>query len=99
MPLLRAKSVVSRVRACVMWLLCLRARPLGDHPSILVSCCPMFMLPRNPFDEWPKWWTMTDAPISGSTRVAGSMEPLYWSPASPVFEMVHEEAKKLPQKV
>ena len=42
---------------------------------------------------------MTDAPLSGSTRVAGSMEPLYWSPASPVFEMTHEEANKLPQKV
>jgi hypothetical protein len=63
------------------------------------SCCPMFMLPRNPIDEWPKWWTMTDAPLSGSTRTAGSMEPLYWSPASPVFEMTHEEAQKLPQKV
>ena len=19
------------------------------------SCCPMFMLPRNIYDEWPKW--------------------------------------------
>lgn len=82
-------------------------RPCAERvPSLRVcalralsSCCPMFMLPRNPFDEWPKWWTMTDAPLSGSTRVAGSMEPLYWSPASPVFEMTHEEANKLPQKV
>ena len=63
------------------------------------SCCPMFMLPRNPFDEWPKWWTMTDAPLSGSTRTTGSMEPLYWSPASPIFEMTPSEARKLPQKV
>ena len=36
----------------------------------------MFMLPRNPFDEWPKWWTMTDAPLTGSTRRTGAMEPL-----------------------
>ena len=36
------------------------------------SCCPMFMLPRNPFDEWPKWWTMTDAPLNGSTRSPGA---------------------------
>jgi hypothetical protein len=63
------------------------------------SCCPMFMLPRNPFDEWPKWWTMTDAPINGSTRVSGAMEPLYWSPASPIFKMTEAEAKKLPQRV
>ena len=27
------------------------------------------------------------------------MEPLYWSPASPVFFMSEEEAKKLPQYV
>ena len=62
------------------------------------SCCPMFMLPRNPFDEWPKWWTMTDAAL-GDTRVAGAMEPLYWSPASPIFDMPPSEAKKLPQRV
>jgi hypothetical protein len=63
------------------------------------SCCPMFMLPRNPFDEWPKWWTMTDSPLSGSTRIVGAMEPLYWSPASPIFSMPMTEAAKLPQKV
>jgi hypothetical protein len=63
------------------------------------SCCPMFMLPRNPFDEWPKWWTMTDAPLNGSTRRAGAMEPLYWSPCSPVFDMPDAEASKLPQRV
>ena len=63
------------------------------------SCCPMFMLPRNPFDEWPKWWTMTDAPLNGSTRRTGAMEPLYWSPISPIFDMPLAEAKKLPQKV
>ena len=63
------------------------------------SCCPMFMLPRNPFDEWPKWWTMCDSPISGSNRTVGAMEPLYWSPASPIFELPLEEARKLPQKV
>jgi len=64
-----------------------------------LSCCPMFMLPRNPFDAWPKWWTMTDAPLNGSTRASGAMEPLYWSPASPVFEMPETDAPKLPQKV
>jgi len=64
------------------------------------SCCPMFMLPRNIYDDWPKWWTMTDSPLNGKrTRRAGSMEPLYWSPASPVFEMPMEEARKLPQRV
>jgi len=63
------------------------------------SCCPMFMPPRNPFDTLPKWWTMADAPISGRTRDAGAMEPLYWSPASCVFEMPVEEAALLPQKV
>jgi len=63
------------------------------------SCCPMFMLPRNPFDEWPKWWTMTTAPLNGSTRTVGAMEPLYWSPASPIFSMPLEEAAKLPQRV
>ena len=63
------------------------------------SCCPMFMMPRNPFDEWPKWWTMTEAPINGSTRNPGAMEPLYWSPVSPIFEMTELEAKKLPQRV
>lgn len=63
------------------------------------SCCPMFMLPRNPFDEWPKWWTMTDAPLSGSTREPGTMEPLYWSPVSPVFSLPPEQAAKLPQRV
>ena len=62
------------------------------------SCCPMFMLPRNPFDEWPKWWIMTDQYL-GRTREAGAMEPLYWSPASPVFEMSEAEARKLPQRV
>ena len=46
-----------------------------------LSCRPMFMLPRNLFDAWPKWWTMTDAPLNGSTRASGAMEPLYWSPA------------------
>lgn len=58
----------------------------------------MFMLPRNPFDEWPKWWTMTDG-FLGDTRVAGTMEPLYWSPASPIFELTPTEARKLPQRV
>lgn len=42
---------------------------------------------------------MTDAPLNGSTRCAGAMEPLYWSPASPVFEMSQREAAKLPQRV
>ena len=63
------------------------------------SCCPMFMLPRNPFDEWPKWWTLTEAPLTASTRDAGAMEPLYWSPVSPVFELTEAEAHKLPQRV
>ena len=63
------------------------------------SCCPMFMMPRNPFDEWPKWWTMTTAPLNGSTRSYGAMEPLYWSPASPIFDMPPAEAAKLPQRV
>ena len=64
------------------------------------SCCPMFMLPRSIYDDWPKWWTMTDSPLNGSrTRMPGSMEPLYWSPASPIFEMPPEEAKLLPQRV
>ena len=27
------------------------------------------------------------------------MEPLYWSPASPVFEMPLAEAERLPQRV
>jgi len=63
------------------------------------SCCPMFMLPRNPFDEWPKFWTMSEAPINGTTRKPGAMEPLYWSPVSPVFEMSLDEARKLPQRV
>ena len=63
------------------------------------SCCPMFMLPRNPFDEWPKWWTMTEAPLNGSTRSPGAFEPLYWSPASPIFELPPSEAAKLPQRV
>ena len=58
----------------------------------------MFMLPRNPFDEWPKWWTMTDQAL-GRTRGAGVMEPLYWSPMSPVFYMSAHEAAKLPQRV
>ena len=60
----------------------------------------MFMLPRSIYDEWPKWWTMTDSPLNGSrTRNAGAMEPLYWSPGSPIFEMTSEDALKLPQKV
>ena len=63
------------------------------------SCCPMFMLPRNPFDEWPKLWTMSTAPLTGSTRACGAMEPLYWTPASPIFDMPLSEARKLPQKV
>ena len=63
------------------------------------SCCPMFMLPRSPYDEWPKWWTMTTSPLQASTRTTGAMEPLYWSPASPVFDMSLEEARRLPQKV
>ena len=58
----------------------------------------MFMLPRSPFDEWPKWWTMTDGGL-GPTRCAGTMEPLYWSPVSPVFEMSEAEAAKLPSRV
>ena len=41
------------------------------------SCCPMFMLPRNIYDEWPKWWTMCDSPLNGTlTRNPGAMEPL-----------------------
>eukprot|EP00316_Scyphosphaera_apsteinii_P008749 CAMPEP_0119321156 /NCGR_PEP_ID=MMETSP1333-20130426/54586_1 /TAXON_ID=418940 /ORGANISM="Scyphosphaera apsteinii, Strain RCC1455" /LENGTH=474 /DNA_ID=CAMNT_0007328067 /DNA_START=107 /DNA_END=1531 /DNA_ORIENTATION=+ len=64
-----------------------------------LSCCPMFMPPRNPFDKLPKWWTMVDGPLAGSTRNAGAMEPLYWSPASSVFEMTVEEAMKLPWRV
>jgi hypothetical protein len=63
------------------------------------SCCPMFMLPRNPFDEWPKWWTMTDAlPMSGSRLTDGVLEPLYWSPVSPIFSMPLSEAAKLPYR-
>merc|ERR550514_1546906 len=43
---------------------------------------------------------MTDSPLNGSrTRNAGAMEPLYWSPGSPIFEMTSEDALKLPQKV
>ena len=58
----------------------------------------MFMLPRSIYDEWPKWWTMTDSPLNGSrTRNAGAMEPLYWSPGSPIFEMTSEDALKLPR--
>jgi len=64
-----------------------------------LSCCPMFMPPRNPYDTLPKWWTMTDAPLNGSTRKSGSMEPLYWSPISSTFEMTVEDAKLLPQRV
>ena len=91
------------------------------------SCCPMFMLPRNPYDDWPKWWSMTDgkcrdtgvptcrvaslaachapsprfayAALILSWPVAGAMEPLYWAPVSPVFEMTVAEARKLPQRV
>ena len=51
------------------------------------SCCPMFMPPRSLYDSLPKFWTMTDAPLQGSTRLPGSMEPLYWSPCSCVFAM------------
>ena len=61
------------------------------------SCCPMFMLPRSIYDTLPKWWTMTDAPLNGATRRAGAMEPLYWSPGSPIFELSLEEASLLPQ--
>lgn len=44
------------------------------------SCCPMFMLPRNIYDDLPKWFTMTDSPVNGTnTRQSGAMEPLYWS--------------------
>jgi len=63
------------------------------------SCCPMFMPPRSPYDKLPKWWTMTDAPLNGTTRAAGAMEPLYWSPASCIFKMSLDEAGLLPQKV
>lgn len=64
------------------------------------SCFPMFMLPRNIYDDWPKAWTMSDSPVNGrGTRCAGAMEPLYWSPASPVFFMSEDEARNLPQKV
>ena len=65
-----------------------------------LSCCPMFMLPRNPFDEWPKWWTMTDGVGEPQhTRMAGALEPLYWSPASPVFYVSEQEARKLRERV
>eukprot|EP00967_Tisochrysis_lutea_P139720 scaffold254183_cov21-Tisochrysis_lutea.AAC.1 len=63
------------------------------------SCCPMFMPPRNPFDDLPKWQMMTTAPLNGSVRSAGAMEPLYWSPCSDVFELTEEDILKLPQKV
>ena len=63
------------------------------------SCCPMFMPPRNPFDRLPKWYTMTTAPLNGSTRLSGAMEPLYWSPASSAFHLSLEDFSKLPQRV
>ena len=63
------------------------------------TCAPMFMLPRSIYDKLPKFWTMTDVPHRGSPRLSGSMEPLYWSPASSVFEMSIQEAHLLPYKV
>ncbi len=63
------------------------------------SCCPMFMPPRNPFDRLPKWYIMTTAPLNGSTRRVGAMEPLYWSPASSVFHLSADDYDKLPQRV
>ena len=62
------------------------------------SCCPMFMLPRNVYDELPKMWVMCDSPVNGTrTRDAGAMEPIYWNPASPVFKMSEAEAVSDPQ--
>ncbi len=76
----------------------LTLRDFWLEDALPFSCCPMFLLPRNPYDQLPKWWTMT-APVSGRTRDAGQLEPLYWSPASSLFEMTLEEAALLPQKV
>lgn len=78
------------------------------------SCCPMFLFPRSPYDEWPKYFTMTDAPLSGCKTCLGSgsgcascagmrgpghLEPLYWSPCSSIIELPLAEAALLPQKV
>ena len=64
-----------------------------------LTCCPMFMPPRNLWDTLPKWWTMTDAHSMGNTRDSGSMEPLYWSPASPIFDIPLDEVKCLRSRV
>jgi hypothetical protein len=59
----------------------------------------MFLLPRNPYDEWPKFWTMSTTLHGGPMRQRGTLEPLYWSPMSSTFEMPLEEIGRLPQRV
>lgn len=99
MPLAPTRAAPLLVPRSEQVLTALTLRDFWLEDILPFTCCPMFMLPRNPFDEWPKWWTMTEAPINGSTRAVGAMEPLYWSPVSPVFEMTPREARKLPQRV
>ena len=43
---------------------------------------------------------MCDSPLNGTlTRNPGAMEPLYWSPGSPIFECTMDDARTLPQRV
>merc|ERR1711998_515689 len=42
------------------------------------TCCPMFQIPRNLFDKWPRCFSMHRT----ETRLAGNFEPLHWSPFS-----------------
>ena len=62
---------------------------------VCVCVCVYVNIITPPFNPFP----VGRAPINGSVRSAGAMEPLYWSPCSDIFELTEEDIRKLPQRV
>jgi hypothetical protein len=61
------------------------------------TCCPMFLLPLNIFDpSMPKMFAMTSA---DGQRCAGHLEPLLYSPLSPVYQLTEKEMENLPYRI
>jgi hypothetical protein len=48
----------------------------SEHEILPLSSYPLYTLPRNLFDDWPKSWCMS----SHDLRQAGNLDPFYYNP-------------------
>eukprot|EP01052_Picozoa_sp_SAG31_P030232 SAG31_NODE_3084_length_4695_cov_3.336741_4_plen_324_part_00 len=59
------------------------------------SAFPMFLMPRNVFSKWPRFFVMTGPDL----RIPGCMESAVHSPLTPVYPLSEAELQKVPYPI